>query len=379
MTSQEVVQDPALYEDLVLTVPFYHESAECECSPMDQVEEPFGCKGCCAPVNALAKLKSEALEQTAKRWAWFSEARRLDEELSTRLGTLGYLPWEIRVEIFRHVLDSHIEEALNDKRWALFFSLKLSHFAPKEEFSLPWDWNARTDEFSTVFYIEVCSGHKFSFPGLYGVCRAFPHPPTMNEKPSSFFIPLRLATADIMLEFDNVFFSKMTLRFSCPKILRQFLKELSATQLSQMRSITIVPFECRDCCFECLNWDPNCWIPALHKNWTSVCSQLPSTLGLIIFELDYSQSERLSPSCANSSRSSALDRRYRDNSMKCTKALLESLSRQIRHIALEAEIALADRPAWAGEEWYELDAAFRETEKWSKDYIEWMKGSNGTE
>ena len=375
MTSQEVARDPALYEDLVLTVPFSRESAECECSPMDQVDEPFGCKGC-VPVNALAKIKSEALEQTAKRWAWFSEARRLDEELSTRLGTLGYLPWEIRVEIFRHVLDSHVEETLPHNGWTTLLSLKLSHFAPKEEFSLfPGDSNTRTDEVSTIFEIEVCGDQNSRFPELYGVFSAFHHR-SKNEKPS-FFMPLRLATADIMFEFDNVFLSTMTFRFNCPKVLGQFLKELSATQLSQLRSITIIPFECRDCHFEDVDWNLHSWIPPLHKNWKSVCSQLPSTLNLITFKLEYFQSGWLSPSRANSSLWWAAIEHHRGKAMRYTKALLESLSHQIRRIALEAEIALVDRPEWAGEEWYELDAVVRETEKWSKEYIEWMKESNG--
>ncbi len=43
-----------------------------------------------------------AIDQTRKRWAWFTKSREL--ESGTELGTLVYLPWEIRQQIFKEVL-----------------------------------------------------------------------------------------------------------------------------------------------------------------------------------------------------------------------------------------------------------------------------------
>lgn len=52
-------------------------------------------------------LFERAIDQTQTRWAWFAESRELDTEFSTELGTLGYLPWEIRQQILKVVLDGH--------------------------------------------------------------------------------------------------------------------------------------------------------------------------------------------------------------------------------------------------------------------------------
>ena len=42
--------------------------------------------------------------KTKQRWAWFSAARRRDDELGTRLGTLNYLPLEIRRVVYDYVV-----------------------------------------------------------------------------------------------------------------------------------------------------------------------------------------------------------------------------------------------------------------------------------
>ena len=46
-----------------------------------------------------------SLERTKQRWGWFSKAKDHDKERGTQLGTLGYLPWEIRQKIFGNVFD----------------------------------------------------------------------------------------------------------------------------------------------------------------------------------------------------------------------------------------------------------------------------------
>ena len=56
----------------------------------------------------LFRLKAEAVRQTRKRSAWFSEARKLDDQLSTQLGILGHLHSEIHDKAFRHVLHEYI-------------------------------------------------------------------------------------------------------------------------------------------------------------------------------------------------------------------------------------------------------------------------------
>ena len=57
--------------------------------------------------DIFQSLFERAIDQTRKRWAWFADSRELDTEFGTELGTLGYLPWEIRQPIREEVLDGH--------------------------------------------------------------------------------------------------------------------------------------------------------------------------------------------------------------------------------------------------------------------------------
>lgn len=49
-------------------------------------------------------LFEHAIDQARRRWAWFTKSRELDAGRGTEFGTLGYLPWEIRQQIFEVVL-----------------------------------------------------------------------------------------------------------------------------------------------------------------------------------------------------------------------------------------------------------------------------------
>ena len=80
-----------------MTLPFPLYQHRCEYSLHPLLRGSGGCKGCEA-ASVFAKSRPEMLEQTKKRWAWFLEAGKLDDECSTRLGTFGYLPWKIRAD-----------------------------------------------------------------------------------------------------------------------------------------------------------------------------------------------------------------------------------------------------------------------------------------
>ena len=57
-------------------------------------------------------LRAACLERTKQRWAWFSDAEDQDRERGTQLGTLGYLPWEIRQMVFENVISSCSDEKI---------------------------------------------------------------------------------------------------------------------------------------------------------------------------------------------------------------------------------------------------------------------------
>jgi hypothetical protein len=45
-------------------------------------------------------LGESGSEQAKLRWSWFATAEQIDKIRATDLGTLGYLPWELRRQIF---------------------------------------------------------------------------------------------------------------------------------------------------------------------------------------------------------------------------------------------------------------------------------------
>ena len=58
-----------------------------------------------------------SLERTKQRWAWFTKAKDHDEERGTQLGTLGYLPWEIRQKIFGNIFDGCFDVQIDRHQW----------------------------------------------------------------------------------------------------------------------------------------------------------------------------------------------------------------------------------------------------------------------
>ena len=52
-------------------------------------------------------LVVKTIERTKQQWEWFTQAKELDVQRDTTLGTLRYLPFEIRQQIHELVLDDH--------------------------------------------------------------------------------------------------------------------------------------------------------------------------------------------------------------------------------------------------------------------------------
>ena len=367
-------EDEVLDEHCAITVPFIRDTDECICPEVILKKEPLGCKDCFL-VRAISERKSQAISQTKKRWAWFSEARTLDETLSTRLGTLGYLPWEIRDKIFRHVLDDYMTEGLTDQIYKPTFRPENLH--PSALQCLEMKKRSR-DEFDVV----TTGDHETPDGKLYSIfsLRSRFNPPKKHadHRGPDFVMPLRLATADTKFEFDRIFLSTMIFRFSCHELLHQFLNELSVTQLSQVRSITIQIYGCNTCLVK--GTEP------IYNNWGSACFQLPSTLDSINFDLS-NQTKVWNENggfCASF-------RLPRDPMIvKGAKEAMEFFRSQVRRIALEAEVTMvkpldanltmvkpAGKVAKPSTLLDTLDAMVSETDKWSKEAaeFEWRVGA----
>lgn len=355
--SADLQKDPTLDEKYAMTVPFSRDSARCECPQKTRWEEPLGCKGC-APAKELSKLKAEAIKQTQKRWdVWFSGARNLDNELSTRLGTLGYLHWEIRARIFRHVLNAYIPESFS-------YVADKDPFRERKYWDPPLGWPATKREFKERFQIEFSGHHRWPVPvELSKNCSL--RSISDNYIARKFPTPIRLATTDMEFEFDHVFFSIMTLRFPCQKALHQFLRELSATQLSQVRSVTIELFACYACFTEKIDCG--------YENWGYVCGQLPSTLDSIVFEQRYEGClwRRLEGMEFAVYEPDHVVGTRRAQRAKHKKEVLEFLICQVRDIAPKAEVNIVKCPDQDGRVW---NAAMGETDEVRQKYLRWKMG-----
>ena len=332
MTGQPVASGPStdphhvLDEDCAITVPFAPFTLQCQCPKVICMKDPVGCKDYhCKPVRAISDLKSQAFKQatrqTKMRWAWFSGARALDDELSRRLGTLGYLPFEVRDKIFRLVLDEYIEEALR-------YKIYLDPMAQQHRHSHPFDvtWLAMKQDFMGEFEIRIqptFSAHDSKDSKLDNVfClrqKSFGPPP-------EFVMPLRLATDDTKFEFDRALLSTMTFDFSCPNALKLFLDELSVVQLSEVRFITIRMYGCQACLGKSNE--------ALYYKWGVLCAKLPSTLTSINFDLSGGSSAGF---IGGSVSLVGL------NNPKLAKQGTQYLRRQVERIALGTEVKLLKR------------------------------------
>lgn len=65
--------------------------------------------------------------------------------------------------------------------------------------------------------------------------------------------------------------------------------------------------------------------------------------------------------------------------LKHAKELMEFLSCQVRRIAIEAKVTMTRRDDTDAITWDALDALVRETDQWSKEYVEWKKGVSAAE
>ena len=367
---KDLDDEPAMYEKYAITTPFGEDAAGCNCeSEARYHKEPMSCQYCC-PVSAFGKRKSEAIKQNKRRWTWFSAARKLDEELNTRLGTLGYLPLEIRLNIFRLVLENYREEALTYQihdssfGYPYFDYEKCKKPVGEEGYRYPssLEWQAIKDYFKER-HIELYHHHDPENPSLYNIFSLHSH--NADHIEPAFAMDLRLSTVDIQLEFDHVFLSTTTFRFSCQKALGRFVKQLSPIQLSQVRSIIIEISACWNCYREGIEYS--------YKSWASVCSQLPSTLRSIRF------APGLNGSLPFDDIQYPTTEGYSIKKKKRAERTLEFLSCRVRHMAPEAEVCMTKRRNRVGRLWDILDSVVGETDTWSKEYVEWKKGLDSSE
>ena len=194
---------------------------------------------------------SKVLKEAAKQWLWYYHAAQLDARNHTRLGTLAYLPIEIRSQIWDHLLRYQIarhrythytDPRLRNRRQLFISDCRWS------DDSQAWDSLRRN-------IIEIRLDNYFS---------------------QSWLSTIRAVSPTIRNECDSILFSSRILRFECPSVMTNFISQLSTHQLTHLFHIRVNVFA--DC---------NCDLPhgGEHPNgWLASFASLPSNLRTAIIE-----------------------------------------------------------------------------------------------
>ena len=270
--------------------------------------------------NASQNLFVLAIDQTRKRWVWFTKSREMNDKAGTELGTLVYLPWEIRQQIFKAVLNG------------------ARHDTPRIYYTWGDQWNGgpesealryadqalpSTGRAHDIFYLAsyVYLRHSLDYIGLAE------HQSYGNSKTIPKTIPLRLSSPALGLEFDDFFLSNSIFKFGSPARLQMFLPQLSDFHQTKLRRIIIgiwVPCGCRSRRL-LINW---------RDGWKTVCLLLPASLQRVSFLLDYSRGETHTGSCRRKG-----DKRL-PNEFKAAANLVEVLSKMIVRTAPAAVVEM---------------------------------------
>lgn len=135
----------------------------------------------------------EVLRCTVKRWTWFEQAPKIDPTL----GTLSYLPLEIRRRVWEMVLECR-----------------------------------KTLSADGLWEYDHLNGNPFNLSAYYFGFgrRGFNQDDAMG---------LRLVSSPIRAEFEDIFLSERTFRFNRPQSLDAFVNSLSCYQLRRLHSFEI--------------------------------------------------------------------------------------------------------------------------------------------
>lgn len=144
--------------------------------------------------NRRQQYRTEpVLQKTRQRWQWFSEAR----DRHPQLGTLGYLPYEIRSLVFE---------------WALACP-------PTASADGLWEYNHHRGPVLNL------NSYYFGFGRSRAIDDSFNH--------------LRSISSVVRAEYEEVFLSKRTFRFNAASNLEAFLTQLSDIQRARIMHVAL--------------------------------------------------------------------------------------------------------------------------------------------
>lgn len=183
-------------------------------------------------------------KQVHGNWDWFECAQSCYPEL----GTLGFLPREICDQIFEKVFLMHCKTLSIDGCTHTWANMDC-HYCRRLEYLEGF----RTNRFHYQPSTDVISmpDHHTS-PDVFSISVYVPR----GNYRTDMSIPFCLVSQTCRLEFDEVFLSTNTFKFSCPKSLEQFLSAVTylshqssaEQQTSPLRRVVIELFGSCSCC-----------------------------------------------------------------------------------------------------------------------------------
>ncbi|CAF9907881.1 MAG: hypothetical protein ALECFALPRED_004029 [Alectoria fallacina] len=268
-------------------------------------------------------------------WSWFEKARKDDEEANTRLGTLGYLPYEIRQQILKFVLADYYDKYNRRGR-----QLRI---ASTYSFSGNLTMCKQNEECETTGVFDLSS---YSRSGT-----------KMDRAPLS----LRSVSPSIKLECGCILLTSITFVSTCPASLARFLDQLSPLQQGQLRSLRIHLFGCSICSRDRVK---------LCNIWVAVCQRLPT--GLTSVEFGWTNlGGRRRESRMEDGR---LRRLSETEEFRLAAGMFGVLSKQVWRASSRAKISMTGREGLYKGECNVLDDALDELEPWSREWHEWKDG-----
>lgn len=197
-----------------------------------------------------------------KSWAWFTNPQKLTDSFKSgpRLGTLRYLPFEIRQQIYSHVFNLQFQDVFQKHpdlgyRGGVFYLASSTWYGGMHRVlddylhgSLLYrPHNIYGDEHVDIFYLSSYTSRDCLWPRSSG--------------------HLREASLSLRDEFDRFFFSKHTFKFRCPETMNRFISYLSTEQKKHLRKITLCLFRSCGSCMERIR----------NEDWIAACHQLTSS------------------------------------------------------------------------------------------------------
>ena len=198
------------------------------------------------------RQRQHAYIENRRNKAWKQQACENDMRLGTKLGTLGYLPPEIRSDIWKHCLVIEMTTSYNYHRVSRY---RLRHgSAEPSEPAIGWHMPRNQSIFNPNAYRSLSSA-------------------------CSIIINLRCASPSIRFEIEQMFLSTQDFLFADPDTLAKFCKMLPNEHRNRFRHIMIylAMRDLRSPRSYCLiDGPPQPTFPIAY--WTTAIRWLPSTV-----------------------------------------------------------------------------------------------------